>query len=205
MTDPSVNEEDKMILKEVAGMGIGHASSALEQLLHSKISITVPEIEITDLENMPQLFPDEKKYLGIVLKVLGDANGSMVFMFKEEDSKKMACLLNKMDMNSAECNEEIEIGTISEVSNMLSGAYLTAITKFADITLLPSIPQAKRGSAREIFALATINEPDAKLIIVKSELGIEGNKFEVVGSLILSLKKGEFQKLLDSIKKKYGV
>jgi len=42
-------------LKEVANIGAGHAATALSQLTHRRIMISVPEINIARLEEVPSL------------------------------------------------------------------------------------------------------------------------------------------------------
>ena len=48
-------------LKEVANIGAGHAATALSQMTNKKIMISVPEVTVTPLEEVPEVLghPEE--------------------------------------------------------------------------------------------------------------------------------------------------
>ena len=51
-------------LREVANIGAGHAATALSQLTHRRIMISVPEINIARLEEVPGLIGDPQIVAG---------------------------------------------------------------------------------------------------------------------------------------------
>src|SRR2546430_12581522 len=53
-------------LKEVANIGAGHAATALSQLTHRRIMISVPEINIARLEEVPGLIGDPQEVVAAV-------------------------------------------------------------------------------------------------------------------------------------------
>jgi len=127
----------------------------------------------------------------------------MLFMFKEADAKKMATFLCNANIDSSALTEEMELTTVKEVANILAGAYLTALTKFTDLSMLPAVPTSKIGSKAAIEDMVC-QTSESQMILVKSILTIEEEQFEVIGSLVLSLREGELTTLLDKIKSKYG-
>src|SRR2546422_6140342 len=63
-------------LKEVANMGAGHAATALSQLTNRRIMISVPEINIARLEEVPELLGNASDVVAAVLMhMLGDLTG----------------------------------------------------------------------------------------------------------------------------------
>nr|MDQ3388854.1 chemotaxis protein CheC [Gemmatimonadota bacterium] len=54
-------------LREVANIGAGHAATALSQLTRSRIMIQVPKLEVTRLEDVPQLLASSDEVVAAVL------------------------------------------------------------------------------------------------------------------------------------------
>ena len=49
-------------LKEVISIGAGNASTALSKLLNSKVTLTVPEIFIQEIENVPSKIGNKEEF-----------------------------------------------------------------------------------------------------------------------------------------------
>src|SRR5213594_526874 len=63
-------------LREVANIGAGHAATALSQLTNRRIMISVPQINISRLEEVPGLLGDPQEVVAAVLMhMLGDLTG----------------------------------------------------------------------------------------------------------------------------------
>ncbi|PYO75720.1 MAG: hypothetical protein DMD67_10695 [Gemmatimonadetes bacterium] len=64
-------------LREVANIGAGHAATALSQLTNRRIMISVPQINIARLEEVPDLLGNPQDVVAAVLMhMLGDLTGS---------------------------------------------------------------------------------------------------------------------------------
>src|SRR6266704_1352246 len=114
-------------LKEVANIGAGHAATALSQLTHRRIMISVPEINIARLEDVPGLIGDPQEVVAAVLMhMLGDLTGRTLLLFPEPVGRQLC--------------ETIEQSCLKEAGNILSGAYMNALSEFMGMLLLPSVP-----------------------------------------------------------------
>src|SRR5213594_2917417 len=77
-------------LKEVANIGAGHAATALSQLTHRRIMISVPEINIARLEEVPSLIGDPQEVVAAVLMhMLGDLTGHVHQHRSEEHTSEL--------------------------------------------------------------------------------------------------------------------
>src|SRR5712664_89457 len=113
-------------LREVANIGAGHAATALSQLTHRRIMISVPEINIARLEEVPGLIGDPQEVVAAVLMhMLGDLTGRTLL---------------KRPLGTTKDFETIEQSCIKEAGNILSGAYMNALSEFMGMLLLPSVP-----------------------------------------------------------------
>jgi chemotaxis protein CheC len=76
----------------------------------------------------------------IVLNLKGTLGGTMVLIFHEEDGRHLASsLLGTNPSETAEWND-MERSALAETGNILSCAYINAITRLIDHELLPSVP-----------------------------------------------------------------
>jgi chemotaxis protein CheC len=128
-------------LREVANIGAGHAATALSQLTHRRIMISVPEINIARLEEVPGLIGDPQEVVAAVLMhMLGDLTGRTLLMFPVPVGRQLCDMLLKRPLGTTKEFETIEQSCIKEAGNILSGAYMNALSEFMGMLLLPSVP-----------------------------------------------------------------
>jgi chemotaxis protein CheC len=126
-------------LREVANIGAGHAATALSQMTGQTIMINVPQINIAAIEDIPnQVGSDEEPVAAVLMKILGDLTGLALLVFPQPTALRLAGLMMKKE-NVAELGE-IEQSAIREAGNILSAAYLNALSEFMGMILLPSPP-----------------------------------------------------------------
>src|SRR3989442_3074435 len=76
-------------LREVANIGAGHAATALSQLTNRKIMISVPQINIVRLEEVPDLLGNPQDVVAAVLMhMLGDLTGRTLLLFPESVARR---------------------------------------------------------------------------------------------------------------------
>src|SRR6266568_708487 len=93
-------------LKEVANIGAGHAATALSQLTHRRIMISVPEINIARLEDVPGLIGDPQEVVAAVLMhMLGDLTGRTLLLFPEPVGRQLCDMLLKRPLGTTQVFE----------------------------------------------------------------------------------------------------
>jgi chemotaxis protein CheC len=126
-------------LREVANIGAGHAATALSQMTGHTIMISVPQINIAPLEDIPnQVGSDEEPVAAVLMKILGDLTGLALLVFPQQTALRVAGLMMKRD--GVTTLAEIEQSALREAGNILSAAYLNALSEFMGMILLPSPP-----------------------------------------------------------------
>ena len=126
-------------LREVANIGAGHAATALSQMTGQTIMISVPRINIAPLEDIPnQVGSEEEPVAAVLMKMLGDLTGLALLVFTQPTALRVAGLMMKKD-NVTEL-DEIGQSALKEAGNILSAAYLNALSEFMGMILLPSPP-----------------------------------------------------------------
>jgi chemotaxis protein CheC len=126
-------------LQEVANIGAGHAATALSQMTGHTIMISVPKLMITRLEDVPnQIESHEEPVAAVLMRMLGDLTGLTMLIFPRPTALRVASLMMKKppitDLGP------FEQSALKEAGNILSAAYLNALSEFMGMILLPSPP-----------------------------------------------------------------
>jgi chemotaxis protein CheC len=145
-------------LKEVANIGAGHAATALSQLTERRIMISVPEIEITRLEDVPATFGDPEDVVAAVLMhVLGDLTGRTLLLMPEANARLLCDLLLRRAPGTTTAIGTLEESSLKEAGNILAGAYLNALSDFMGMMLLPSVPSLVVDLSGAVLTTAFLN------------------------------------------------
>ncbi len=142
-------------LREVANIGAGHAATALSLMTDTKIMISVPTITISALEELAPFFaaPDEPVAL-VPMEMSGGLTGHTILAFPIATAHRLAALMLRRDAMTAPALSELEASAVTEAGNILAGAYMTGLSEFMKMTLMPSPPSLTVGPAREVLSAA---------------------------------------------------
>jgi chemotaxis protein CheC len=131
-------------LREVANIGAGHAATALSQMIGETIMISVPTINVSPLEDVPpQVAAPDEPVAAVLMHMLGDLTGRTLLVFPKRTALRLASLLMRKPPESRADDEEfteMDQSAIKEAGNILSSAYMNALSDFMGMMLLPSPP-----------------------------------------------------------------
>ena len=127
-------------LKEISNIGMGHAATALSQMIGQTVRLRVPQVTVTEISQVPEhLGGAEQLMVGITMQVLGDARGSIMLLFPQESAHRLLCsLLGHQDRGHTLSEEDVS--ALKEVGNILASAYLNALGNLLKKVLIPSVP-----------------------------------------------------------------
>lgn len=144
--------EQKDALKEVVNVGSGTAATALSQMLGQQILIEVPRVEFLEIEDAYAILGlPEEMVVVVYLKVLGDISGVILLSFKKSDAIHMCDLLLGQKVGKTKIIGEMAQSALKETGTILSGAYLSAISKLLDTNFLISTPALTQDMAGAVF------------------------------------------------------
>jgi chemotaxis protein CheC len=128
-------------LREVANIGAGHAATALSQMTGRTIMISVPTINIARLEDVPpQIAGPEEPVAAVLMHMMGDLSGRTLLVFPKPTAIRLSEMMLRRPQGSSVDLGELEQSAIKEAGNILSGAYMNALSDFMGLMLLPSPP-----------------------------------------------------------------
>lgn len=128
------------VLKEIGNIGAGHAATALSQLISEPITMTVPNVSVVSLAQVSEILGGaEQVVVGIYMRMFGDVPGKIIFVFTEEEAMTLAGMLTGKNDKSQAFND-YEKSALKEIGNIMTGAYLYALTKLTGYNVLSSVP-----------------------------------------------------------------
>ena len=151
------------VLKELGNIGAGNATTALASMMGSKVDMSVPQVRLLEFSDVGEIVGGEEKIMvGIYLQVEGDVEGSMMFIM---DKRAAAHVVNKLmagmiviDEENAEEYEfgEMECSAVKEVGNIITGAYLNALSGITNLKIFPSVPQIGIDMAGALLSVPAV-------------------------------------------------
>jgi chemotaxis protein CheC len=140
-------------LREVANIGAAHAATALSLMTGTKIMISVPTITVAPLAEMAPMISRANERIALVpMEMTGSMHGHTILAFPIATAHRLASLMLMREVQTDESLSDIEASALTEAGNILAGAYMTALSEFMQMRLLPSPPSLSVGPAREVLA-----------------------------------------------------
>lgn len=139
-------------LCEVANIGAGHAATALSLMTGGKILVSVPRIIVAPLgEIAPELVGPDELIVVIPMRVTGSIQGDTILMLPMNTARWLTALVTRRDPADVMTLGALASSALTEAGNIIAGAYLTALSEFLDMLLLPSPPSLTVGPARDVL------------------------------------------------------
>ena len=193
------------VLKELGNIGAGNATTALAELINCKVDMMVPQVRLLEFSELGEILGGEEQILvGIYLQVEGDIDGSMMFTLPENAglhlvNKLMAGMLGIPEKPIDELTfGEMEVSAMKEVGNIITGAYLNALSSLTTLKIYPSPPQLSID-----YAGALLSVPAAEFGILGDEILLIQTKFsddiDLDGYFILIPDMDSYQKILHAL------
>lgn len=172
-------------LREIGNVGAGNAATALSQIINNKIDMTVPQVAILPLGEVPEVVggPDAM-VAGVYLRVFGLAPGSILFLLPRDSAFYLVDMLMGRAQGETQLLNSMDESALMEIGNILAGAYLNALSYFTKLTLLPSIPALAIDMAGAILSviLIQLGQMGDHALVIETEFttdndGVKGHFF----------------------------
>ena len=193
-----LNEFQADALKEVGNIGMGHATTSLSKMLDKKIDISLNSIRFVPLIYVPELVRNEENVVGVIQQLKGNINGYLLLMLPKDSAK----FLSKMmldDPVDANTFDEMEQSLLKELTNIMSGTYISAISNFLGITIMLSPPSQIYDMAEAIInQLVGMMISDAdNVLFLRTEFNVHTEK--LYGKILIFTDSSSLSKILDAI------
>ena len=128
-------------VREMANIGLGHATTALAGLTGQPIDMSVPDAESVPIEELPLLLGSEALCVGIYMAIAGDIDGHVAFVLPWTGAQALWTMLLGAAPGEPEEVDALHASVLCEVGNIIDGGFLTAISDMTNLDLQATPPQ----------------------------------------------------------------
>lgn len=144
------------VLKELGNIGAGNATTALAQLMQTKVDMSVPRVQLLEFKELGEAMGGAELVMaGIYLAIEGDINGSIMFLLEKKAAKHLVGKLIGMKSEGDDFTE-MEFSALKEVGNIITGAYLNSLSSITNLVIQPSVPDLTVDMAGAIISVPAI-------------------------------------------------
>lgn len=177
------------IFKEIGNIGGGNAATALAELMKKKVTMDVPNVKIMEFKEVSELLENaEKLVAGVLIKILGDLPGYMMFIMEYKTARLLVDILipsTEKPESGAGKFSDIEISALKEVGNILSGSYLAALSGLTGLKVQTSVPGIAIDMAGAILSVPAIEFGKVCDTILYIETGFSEGTTKIKGDFLL--------------------
>jgi chemotaxis protein CheC len=132
---------DLEILLELGSIGAGNAATSLSEIFQEQILIEVPKIHTLPPQLVPNFYQKhETPTTAIYMQLRGEGDCDILLLFESEEAKKIAAMMT-MAPSPEDVDPEMEESAIQELGNIVIGSFLSALSDFTSVNLVPNPPQ----------------------------------------------------------------
>lgn len=164
------------ILKELGNIGAGNATTALAKLINAKIDMKVPNVKLAGFSDVTSIVGSEETVMaGILLLLEGDVNGMMMFMLEVKSAKNLVNKLMGLPEDDSDEFSEMQLSALNEIGNIITGAYLSALSDLTRLKIVSSVPNLKIDMAGALLSIPAIefSKIGDKVLLINTRFGDE--------------------------------
>jgi chemotaxis protein CheC len=198
-----ITETEKDILREILNVGVSKAADAFSQLTRSPeaIVLTVPDIKIIDPEGfLPGFQSYDKTILAMKTRLQGDLAGITLLLFtKEHTDWIISHCLSERELQH-ENQEELRMGLLLEMSNILTGAVITQLTNILHLETIGLPPESIITNPDEAINNLLCHVPPCQPIVLSVRTDLTDQQKGIELPMLIALESSSLQLILDLIR-----
>ncbi len=177
-----LTKEEIKKLESIVNTGMMNAGLVLSQLVGSNVELYIPEISLTDKEELIHQIPNlADHYFGLKVRMNGELNGNLLMMFSEEIGKQLSeDLLKSKEKSAAKKISDDSKSVLSEISNIVCSSIINSLSNKTRSQIMPSVPEFISGSFREVLDI--VKPEKTRFLMMHTEFIHEGGN--LLGDLL---------------------
>ena len=188
------------VLREIGNIGAGNATTALAQMLNTKVDMHVPKVDLLEFSEVGEAMGGEEQMMaGIYLIVEGDISGSIMFLLEKSSAKALvAKLMGTTSENPDGEFDEMELSALKEIGNIITGSYLSSLSTLTNLNIYPTPPDICIDMCGAILSVPAIEfgAISDKMLLIATEFT---DDIKLEGYFILVPDLESYDKILTSL------
>lgn len=192
------------VLREVGNIGMGNALTSISQMLNTRIDMKMPTASVITFDEVMEVIGGaDEVVVAMLFQIQGEAKGTVFFILSVEEAEQLVEEVSggiKLDLLSGEEPDELIISVLTEVGNIMTGSYLSALSDFLNVQLLPSIPYLAVDLAGSIITagLVEVSNVSDYAIIINTEM-MDSEKKGIHGHFLLIPEHETLRTIFDAL------
>lgn len=203
MTIKDLGQLDEMhidVLREIGNIGAGNAATSLAQMINRRVEMVTPVVRIVDIADADKaLGGPETPVIAILVELYGDIQGIMMFILGNSFAQSL--LQSLMGEEKVDCLHlsEMENSALSEIGNIMIGAYTAAIASLSRLEIKISVPAITADMVGSLLTVpaAEMGSVSDKIIFIEDDFINANDKITANMMLIPNLES--LNKLMNSL------
>jgi len=187
------------VLREIGNIGAGNATTALAQMLNTKVDMHVPKVDLLEFAEVGEVMGGEEQIMaGIYLVVEGDIHGSIMFLLEKSSAKALVSRLMGTTGDPDGDFDEMEMSALKEIGNIITGSYLSSLSTLTNLNIFPSPPDISIDMCGAILSVPAIEFGTLgdKMLLIATEFT---DDVKLTGYFILCPDLESYDKILTSL------
>ncbi|WP_206762712.1 chemotaxis protein CheC [Mobilitalea sibirica] len=163
------------VLREIGNIGAGNATTALSQMINSKIDMKVPKVDLLEFKELSDIVGGaENIVVGILFTLEGQIDGMMMFMMDLSAARHLVNLLMGTTTDSQTTDfSDMELSALNEIGNIIAGAYLSSLSSLTNMLITSSVPYMSIDMSGAILSVPAIEfgKIGDKALLIETEFG----------------------------------
>ncbi len=195
------DSNDIDILTEIGNIGAGNAATALSEILQGRVDMSVPKVGILKFKELiNELNGPENIIVAILVEVSGDLDGFILFALETECALTLLRLVGMEYGKDIFALSELEMSTLTEITNILTGTYLTAVCDLTGLAINATVPSFAIDMAGAILnvPISFYGRVGDSVLLIETEF--KSGDDLVIGRFMLIPDVSSYKTLLESLR-----
>ncbi len=185
------------VLTEVGNIGSGNASAALSNMINKNVEVELPKVKTVSFqEAMDQPGGAEQVVAGTMTRMSGGMEGMILLLMDRDFVNTIIESFFGHDVDRLLDMSEDEISALTEVGNIMSGAYVSAVGQLSGLEVKLESPGFHVDMMGALMSVPVIEfgEVGDEILYIDKTLSIDGKRMNTKLFLIPTIES--LQKLM---------
>ena len=181
-----IDKEDIDEFQVIANVGATHSAESLSKILNKRIDLSIPEVTLKPIERIPEYLGDiENTYIGVMLPILGDAKGTLLFVLKDDIAFRLVDMLYGTSIHETNTLDEDSESALNELTNIIGSSVINVFAEKAGMAIKPSVPTIVHDYLQSVIdsILVMHNMTNDYAIVMDTAFYFEDDS--IIGNLLL--------------------
>ncbi|MBN2078150.1 MAG: chemotaxis protein CheW [Spirochaetes bacterium] len=181
-----LSRDDLNEFQLIANIGAANAAESLSKIMNKQIDLSIPEVTLMPIEQIPKHIGDiDSVYMGIMMPVLGDSRGTVLFIFKEDIGFDVIDLLYGTNTSTTRQLTEDGESALQELTNIVGSSVINVFSEKTGLVIRAGLPTIVHDFLQSVIdsILVLHNMMNDYAIVMDTAFYFENDK--IIGNLLL--------------------